>query len=106
MTVVVKSRTDLVVPASIRRRAGIKAGDKLEFMVSGGVIHIIPKASLAAQDLTATQRRAVDRDLAEGLKDVALGRVSGPFENHEDFIASLHKEAGKLSPRKKNRTVR
>ena len=106
MTVVVKSRTDLVVPASVRRRAGIKAGDKVEFMVSGGVIHIVPKASPAVQDLTAAQKRAVDRDLAEGLKDVALGRVSGPFENHKDFIESLHQEAAKLSPRRKTRAVR
>jgi AbrB family looped-hinge helix DNA binding protein len=106
MTVVVKARTDLVVPASVRRRAGIKTGDKLEFMVSGGVIHIVPKVGLAAQDLTAAQKRAVDRDLAKGLKDVALGRMSGPFENHREFIESLHQEAAKLSARRKARAVR
>ncbi len=44
MTVIVKNSTaDLVVPSSIRRRAGLKAGDQVEFKVSGGIINIIPK---------------------------------------------------------------
>ena len=40
MTVVLKSNTDLVVPPSVRRRAGIKAGDRLEFRASHGAITI------------------------------------------------------------------
>jgi bifunctional DNA-binding transcriptional regulator/antitoxin component of YhaV-PrlF toxin-antitoxin module len=44
MTVTVKSNTtDLVVPSSVRRRTRIKAGDKLELKVSGGIINIILK---------------------------------------------------------------
>jgi AbrB family looped-hinge helix DNA binding protein len=44
MTVTVKNnRVGLVVPPSVRRQAGIKAGDRLEFKVSGGIINIIPK---------------------------------------------------------------
>ncbi len=37
MTIVVKKKTDLVVPASVQHRAGIRAGDRLEFKVSGRV---------------------------------------------------------------------
>jgi bifunctional DNA-binding transcriptional regulator/antitoxin component of YhaV-PrlF toxin-antitoxin module len=52
----VKPKTELVVPSSLRRQAGIKTGDRLEFKVSPGTITItasqpayIPtKAELAA----------------------------------------------------------
>ena len=40
MTVTVKNKAQLVVPPSVQRQAGIKAGDRLEFKVSGQVITI------------------------------------------------------------------
>lgn len=40
MTVVLKSNTELVVPRSVRRQAGIKAGDQLEFKASQRTITI------------------------------------------------------------------
>ncbi len=40
MTVIVKDNTELVVPASVRRQASIKAGDQLEFKASRGTIII------------------------------------------------------------------
>ena len=41
MTVTVKNNTaELVVPASVRRQASIKAGDQLEFKASRGAITI------------------------------------------------------------------
>ena len=43
MTVVITSKDELIVPRSVRRRAGIKTGDRVEFKVSGGVINIVPK---------------------------------------------------------------
>ena len=44
--VVVKNNNKalLVVPASVRRKAGFKSGQELEFKASGGVITIVPKA--------------------------------------------------------------
>jgi bifunctional DNA-binding transcriptional regulator/antitoxin component of YhaV-PrlF toxin-antitoxin module len=45
MTVTVKSKTPLVVPPSVRRRAGLKSGQEIECKVSGGVISIHPKLS-------------------------------------------------------------
>ena len=41
MTFTVKDKTDLVVPPSVRRRAGIKIGDRLEFRVTRGVMQSI-----------------------------------------------------------------
>lgn len=42
MTVIVKSNTELVVPPSLQRKAGIQLGDRLEFRVSSGAITITP----------------------------------------------------------------
>jgi len=43
MTVIVKDKAPLVIPPAVRRRAGYKGGDELEFKVSGGVVTIVPK---------------------------------------------------------------
>jgi len=99
MTITVRSKTELVVPRSIRRRAGLKTGDKLEFKVSGGVIHIIPKLPSADDEYTPEQRRAVDRELAKGLHDIKKGRLHGPFDTHEGMIEFLHDQV-KKGPRK------
>jgi bifunctional DNA-binding transcriptional regulator/antitoxin component of YhaV-PrlF toxin-antitoxin module len=36
----------------VRRRAGIKTGDRVEFKVSGGVINIVPKLPSADDEYT------------------------------------------------------
>jgi len=97
MTVIVKSRQPLVVPPAIRRRAGLRSGQELEFRVSGGVITIVPKVRAAEDEITPAQRRLIDAQLEEGLADIAAGRVRGPFSSHREFTTSLHKEARKLS---------
>jgi len=43
MTVRVKQNNDLVVPASVQRRAGIRAGDQVEFKVTAKTITITAK---------------------------------------------------------------
>ena len=88
MTVTVSKKTDLVVPASVRRRAGIKSGDRLEFKVSGGIINIIPKLPSAADDYTAEQRRIIDAQLNNATK----GPYHGPFETADAAINFLRKE--------------
>src|SRR6266567_8910128 len=98
MTITVRSKTELVVPRSIRRRAGLKTGDKLEFKVSGGVIHIIPKLPSADDEYTPEQRRAVDRELTKGLEDIK-NRLHGPFDTHGSMIDFLHEQV-KKGPRK------
>jgi AbrB family looped-hinge helix DNA binding protein len=47
MTVTLKPKTEITVPRSIRRKAGIKPGDRVEFTVSGSVINIVPKLPYA-----------------------------------------------------------
>ena len=104
MTTVVKSKTRIVVPLAIQRRAGIKVGDHLDFKVSGGIISILPKLPAADDEYTPRQRRRLDGALATGLEDVKEGRLHGPFETHEKMTAFLHgrakKAARKTPPRK------
>jgi AbrB family looped-hinge helix DNA binding protein len=45
MTVTLKPKTEITVPKSIRRKAGFKSGDQVEFRVSGRSITIVPKLS-------------------------------------------------------------
>ena len=90
----------LVVPPAVRRQARFKSGQELEFRASGGVITIIPKLPSADDEYTPEQCRIIDAQLAEGLADIKSGRVRGPFSTHQEFIASLHKEARKFSRRK------
>jgi AbrB family looped-hinge helix DNA binding protein len=83
MTITVKNKTSLVVPPSVRRRAGIKPGDRLEFKVSGGIINIIPKPPPAVDEYTPEQRRIIDAGIAEGMEDFRKGRSHGPFTADE-----------------------
>jgi hypothetical protein len=81
MTVIVKPATDLVVPRSVRRRAG---------QGFGGVINIVPKLPSADDEYTPEQRRIVNARLAESKDDLKKGRTFGPFQTHEAMIAFLH----------------
>lgn len=101
MTVTVKNNTtDLVVPASVRRRAGIKAGDQLEFKVSGGIINIIPKLPSADDEYTPAQRRVIDAQLAEAAK----GPYYGPFKTADAAIKFLNRETRKRKATKPKTT--
>ncbi len=103
MTVTVKSKMPLVVPMTIRRKAGLKSGQQIEFKVSGGVINIIPKLPAADDEYTPEQRRVVDAQLAEGLADIKAGRTIGPFETHQEMIEFLHGQVKKPGSKPKRR---
>lgn len=107
MIVAVKNnnKAPLVVPPSVRRQARFKSGQDLEFRASSGVITIVPRFPNADDEYTPEQRRAIDAQLADGLADIKAGRVHGPFSKHEEFIASLHKEARKLRRKKTKHSI-
>jgi bifunctional DNA-binding transcriptional regulator/antitoxin component of YhaV-PrlF toxin-antitoxin module len=91
MTVAVKNnnKTPLVVPPAVRRTAGFKSGQGLEFKASGGVITIIPKLPNADDEYTPAQRRAIDRGIAQSEKDYVEGRSYGPFDTAAEAIAAI-----------------
>lgn len=65
MTVKVKNKVPLVVPPAVRRQAGLRNGDELEFKVSGSEITIRPKVPQTAGDeYTPGQRRLVAHSAA------------------------------------------
>ncbi len=45
MSVILKAKEPIVIPDSIRRKAGLRNGDEIEFKVSGRSITIVPKES-------------------------------------------------------------
>ena len=103
MTIIVKERDPLVVPLNIRRRAGIKAGDRLEFKAARGIITIVSQTQNTS-DETLEQRRVIDAQLAEGLEDIRKGRVSRVFDTLEEMLASLKGSSPKRT-RKAGRTT-
>ena len=98
MTVVVTSKSELIVPRSVRRRAGIKTGDRVEFKVSGGVINIAPELPSADDEYTPAQRRVIDARLKLALEEVKKGRTAGPFDTAAEMVASLKRDLRKVSP--------
>lgn len=88
MTITVKSKTPLTVPEAVRRRAGFKPGDQVEFKASGGVVTIVPKLPSADNEYTPAQRRIVDAQLDKAEE----GPFYGPFNTVDDMIAHLKAE--------------
>jgi len=62
MTAIVKTKTPLIVPEKVRRRAGFKPGDKVEFKVSRGVVTICtrrPPVHAADDELSFEEAKKV-----------------------------------------------
>jgi len=94
MTPVLEASGKLLVPPSIRKRAGIKAGDRVEFEAARGVITIRKRSE--DDEYTPAQREIINRRLAEAAEDVKAGRVYCPFDTIEELECSLRK-VGKAS---------
>ena len=106
MADILKEKKQLVAPASIQRKAGIKAGDQLEFKASRGVITILPKLPSADDEYTPEQRRIIDARLAESEEDLKKGRTYGPFNTAKEMIASMEKQLKKRASGKKTKRSR
>ena len=88
--VTVKNKFQVVIPRSVREEIGVGVGDILEAKVERGKITFTPKS-------------LVDRGIEESLKDYRKGRFRGPFDSHEELIASLHAETRRLRAKKARR---
>ena len=73
MTVTLKPKSEITVPKSIRRKAGIKPGDRVEFSVSGRVINITPKLS---PDELQDEREIRDPKIRAAIR-----------KSHQEFLA-------------------
>jgi AbrB family looped-hinge helix DNA binding protein len=80
--VTVKTKFQVVIPQSIRRKVGLDVGDLLE-------------ASLENGKITFTPKTVIDRHLAEGLADIAQGRTHGPYSSAAEGIAALERRTAR-----------
>ena len=96
MTVTLRPKTEITVPKSIRRKAGIKPGDRVEFSVSGRVINITPKPS---RDELQDQHEIGDSKVREHIRKSNADYVAGRSRPAKDFLSELRSQVGK--PRKK-----
>ncbi len=65
MTTIVKEKTPLTVPVAIQRRAGIAAGDQVEFKVTRGSIIIEAVSESAADKPTRAELAAIRKGEAQ-----------------------------------------
>jgi bifunctional DNA-binding transcriptional regulator/antitoxin component of YhaV-PrlF toxin-antitoxin module len=105
MTVAVKNnnKTPLVVPSAVRRKAGFKSGEEIEFRASRGVITITPRTPNADDEYTPAERRVIDARLAKSDEDIKAGRVYGPFNTAEEMAASIEENIQKSRAAKRKR---
>src|ERR1700733_5724720 len=96
MTVTLKPKTEITVPKSIRRKAGIKPGDQVEFSVSGRVIKITPK--LSSEELQDEQE-VHNPQVREHIRKSSADYLAGRSRPAKDFLSELRAEVAK--PRKK-----
>ena len=76
----VKTKYQVTLPTEARTILGVKEGDILGVVVESGRIILTPKA-------------VIDKRLAEGLADIAAGKVHGPYKSVKAMMASLHQNA-------------
>jgi bifunctional DNA-binding transcriptional regulator/antitoxin component of YhaV-PrlF toxin-antitoxin module len=84
MTVIVRSKSPITVPDQVRRRAGFKPGDHVEFKVSRGVVTILTKRSASCPpDEAVTEAEA--KKLRHALKQVREGKTT-PWSRVKDEL--------------------
>jgi AbrB family looped-hinge helix DNA binding protein len=75
MAVTLKPNTEITVPKSIRRKAGFKPGDRVEFRVAGRSITIVPKLSAdELEDEREVRDPKIRAIIQEGYKEFLAGK--------------------------------
>ena len=105
----IQDKSQVTIPNRLGSKGGLAKGDLVEGALERGKIILTPKIVVdrsrfptADADYTPTDRRAIDRGIAQSEREYREGRSAGPFDTHEEFIAALHAEAkksGLISPR-------
>lgn len=83
-------RRQVVIPKNVWDELRLKEGDFVEVKRQKRAVLIIPKKLIDAdEELAPAEKAAIDARLAEGLEDIAQGRVAGPFRNAGELMRSL-----------------
>ena len=93
MTTIVKNKTEVVVPRSIRRKAGIKAGDQLEFKASSRTI------TITVLEPTYKPTKAEAAAIRKGEAEIARGEVVTLNELLHDLDHFRRKGGSKTTPK-------
>ena len=93
MTTIVKNKTEVVVPRSIRRQAGIKAGDQLEFKASSRTI------TITAREPAYRPTKAEAAAIRKGETEIARGEVVTLNELLHDLDHRRRKGGAKTAPK-------
>lgn len=102
MTLPSSSETSIVVPPSVRRRSGIKPGDKLKFQAIRGVIMITAKPEPVDDEYTPEQRRKVLRAVRQGLAEIKAGQYYR-YNSVEEMATHIEAEIRKRKASKNKR---
>ena len=89
VTVTLKPKIELTVPESIRRKAGYRPGDQVEFRVSGRTITIVPKLTpdeiADAREIRTPKIRAIIR---QGHQEFLAGKTN-PAERLQRELVNM-----------------
>ena len=105
----IQNKGQVTIPTAIARQAGLEKGDLINFTFVRGKIIITPRLIIdrskfpVADDYTPAQRRAINRGIAQSEKEYRAGKAFGPYATHEQFIADLHKAAGRKAGKAKTK---
>ncbi len=80
----VKTKYQIVIPAKVRKMAGIQVGDFLMAGYEKGKITLTPQAVIDRKHLAK-----LPKGIREGLEDIRKGRVKGPFYSVEELRKDL-----------------
>jgi bifunctional DNA-binding transcriptional regulator/antitoxin component of YhaV-PrlF toxin-antitoxin module len=72
MTVILKDKSPLIVPDDVRRRAGFRPGDQVEFKASRGVVTILTKRFGPTDDALTEEE---EKKVRHALKQVREGKT-------------------------------
>lgn len=81
--VTIKNKYQIVIPAKVRKEAGLNVGDFLKAGFEKGKITLTPQAVIDRKHLAK-----LPKGIREGLEDIRMGRVKGPFYS----VAELRKD--------------
>jgi AbrB family looped-hinge helix DNA binding protein len=84
MLVTLKPKTEITVPHSVRRKAGFKPGERVEFQVSDRTITIIPKLT---PDEIQDEREIRDPKIRAAIRRGYQEFVAGKTRPIEEFFA-------------------
>jgi AbrB family looped-hinge helix DNA binding protein len=106
MTVTVKTKAELTVPKSIRRKAGYQPGDQVEFKVSGRTITIVPKLTPdEIEDARETRDPKIRAIIRKSNQDFLAGktRPAEMLQRELVKIAEAQAVGGKSASRRRRR---